>query len=76
MDRTNGAQLYEWFANDADEADVAKLDIKDVTQQIREIRAGDCNIPMSDWEIAVAIKAYAQGCVLARAYVDRDAAGD
>ncbi len=31
---------------------------------------------LSDWEIAVAIKAYAQGCVLARAYVDRDAAGD
>ncbi len=59
-DRIDGAQLFEWFANDADHADVAKLTIEDLTQQIKEIRSGDCDLPMSDWEIAVAIRCHAQ----------------
>lgn len=56
----NGGTLYEWFANDADEADVAKLDIDDITQQIHEIRDGVCNLNMADREIAEAIQEYAR----------------
>ncbi len=59
-DRIDGAQLFEWFANDADHADVAKLEIEDITKQIHEVRSGDCTLPMTDLEIASSIKLHAQ----------------
>jgi len=56
----DGSELYTLFANDAEMADVAKLEIDDITKQIGEFRDDDCNIPMSTWEIAVAIREFAR----------------
>ncbi len=62
-DRIDGAQLFEWFANDADHADIAKLEIEDITQQVKEIRNSDCDLHMTDLEIASSIKLHAQAHV-------------
>ena len=60
MDKVDGAQLFEWFANGADHAGIAKLSIQDVARQIHEVRGGDCTLHMTDLEIASSIKLHAQ----------------
>ena len=63
-DRIDGSQLFEWFANDADHADVAKLELDDITQQILETRwDSDCDMNMTNREIAEAILEHAQAHV-------------
>lgn len=60
MDKPDGAQLFEWFANDAEHSDVAKMDVIDIAYQLREFRAPECTVPMSDLEIATAIQEHAR----------------
>lgn len=57
MDRMDGADLYQLFAQDAAFGDIAQQPLAEIVEGIAELRAGtDCDIPMSDWEIAVAIR--------------------
>ena len=57
MDKMDGADLYQLFAQDAAFGDIAEQPLAEIVEGIAELRAGtDCDIPMSDWEIAVAIR--------------------
>jgi len=56
----DGSELYTLFANDAEHSDVAKMDVTDIAKQIGEIRGGECDLHMTDLEIAWSIKLHAQ----------------
>ena len=62
----DGADLYQLFAHDAAFGDIAEQPLAEIVEGIAELRAGtDCDIPMTDWEIAVAILENARQHVLA-----------
>lgn len=56
----DGSELYTLFANDTEMADVAKLTLNDITNQIGEFRSDECDIDMTDREIAEAIREFAR----------------